>query len=208
MITDFFRGFTATHKTVLIVAALITPGALYGAVSYQAVSIVDPNTGANSLVDAGRRLYVYDPIAGYANNPSNFVKISGSATGDGSYHSIYTVPAGKAFVVKSANMSHFSGIPGNDNYLYIYESNGISLNFVIGYDDTNAAGSHYATLGTGFYLHSGETLQYISNSGGSGTPLATVFSIEGFLVPATAIAAAASLESAQQAIRVGGAPIK
>lgn len=200
MISDFFRGFTATHKTIVIVAAIVTPGALYGAVTFQAVSIVDPNTGANTFVDTGRRLYVYDPISGYANNPANFVRISGQVASDGVLHTAYTVPVGKAFILKSVDMSYFNGTVGSDNYTYFYDVSGGAVTFIAGFDDGNQFGTHNVVLGNGWYLHSGAILEYDSSSGGT---MSTEFSIEGYLVPSGAVPAAASLEGSQQTVRIG-----
>ena len=203
---DFFRGFTASQKTIILVAAIITPGALYGAVTFQAVSIVDPNTGANSFVDIARRLYVYDPIAGYANNPANFVRISGNANGDGNFHSIYTVPGGKALILKSVTMSYYNGVAGNDNYIYFYDSANIGNSYVAGMDDVNLAGNSTVTLGNGWFLHSGDIIKYQSFNGNvspGASQMATVFSLEGYLAPSGAVPAVASFEASQQMIRVG-----
>ena len=204
MLSDLFRGFTATQKTIVIVAAIVTPGALYGAVTFQPVAIVDPITGVNSSIDSSRRLSVYDPIAGYTNNPINYVRISGVVAGDNIYHVVYTVPTGKALILRGANLSYFNGVFGNNNHFYLTDSFATGSSFVVGFDDPNVSGTHNAALGNGWFFHSSDTIQYISFNGSSSVAaMNTSFSLEGFLVPAILVPARASMEAAQQIVQVG-----
>lgn len=187
-----FGIFSGAQITILGALAIITPGAVY-AVTYTSVVVTDPVTGKQALVDAGRRLYVYDPIAGYANNPQNLVQISGSTAPTNSYIVIYTVPVGRALILKSANLSYYGGAAGADNYAYFKTSG----NFITGYDQPNTSGVLSSNLGSGYYIHSGDTISYYST-----TDIA--FSLEGYLVPATAVPLAGTPQSAEQSVSVTG----
>lgn len=181
--------------------AIIAPGAVY-AVTYTSVVITDPLTAKESLVDSGRRLYVYDPIAGYANNPLNFVEISGSGSHTQSVV-FYTVPAGKALILKSASISYYNGAAGADNYAYFYAGTSANpnRNYITGFDDSSAANAHFPSFGSGFYAHSGDTLSFFSS-------VITQFSFQGYLVPASAVPAAGTAAAAEQMVQFGGPPIK
>ena len=70
MFRKILESFNATHITAIIIAAMITPGAVY-AVTESNVVITDAKSGATASVGVSHNLNVYDPIAGYANNPAN-----------------------------------------------------------------------------------------------------------------------------------------
>lgn len=191
-----FGVLSGTQLTILVALAITTPGAVY-AIATTAVAVTDPLSGKQAAVDAGRRLYVYDPIAGYANNPLDLLEISG-LWGSVSSSIIYTVPAGKALILKTINMSYYGGVSGNDNYAYVAGPNG----FIGGFDDTNPDGAHVTNLGSGYYLHSGDTIS-VSASNGANTNFITEYSIEGYLVPSAAVPALGTPESAVQMINHG-----
>jgi len=99
MLDKLLEKLSGRQITAIILALIFVPGAVGAAVTFQPVTIVDPTTGKQSLVDGGRRLYVYDPIAGYRNNPANNVQLS--ASGGVSCSTAWTAPAGKALIVTS-----------------------------------------------------------------------------------------------------------
>jgi hypothetical protein len=183
-----FGPFTGGQLAAIICAAILAPTALY-AVTYTYVAIGYPANGKIAAVDSASRLYVYDPVAGYANSPANLIEISGE-TNTSTTTTVYTVPAGYAFILKSANMSFFNGTSGSDNWTYFYD--GTSDTWVTGFDDPNTVGAHYSTLGSGYYFHSGDIVTYYST-------VNTEYSLEGYLVPANAVPA---VEAPQQ-IKVG-----
>jgi hypothetical protein len=194
-----FGVLSGAQVTILGALAIITPGAVY-AVANTPVVITDPLTGKEGLVDSGRRLYVYDPIAGYANNPFNLVKIAGIPT-VGQYNTIYTVPAGKALILKSANMTYYDGVAGSDNYVYFYGGPATGTSFVTGFDSINLAGAFSDDLGSGYYLHSGDVILVFASS-------PSYISLRGYLVPSNVVPAIGSAEAAEQSVKVGGSQRK
>jgi hypothetical protein len=100
MFRDLVSKLSGGQITTIILALILIPGAVGAAVTFQPIAIVDPSTGRSSYIEPGRKLYVYDPIAGYRNNPANVVHVSMrhfGTTCDGSY----TIPAGKALIITS-----------------------------------------------------------------------------------------------------------
>ena len=202
MLHKLSETFTATHLTAILVAAIFAPTALY-AVTYTNVAITDAKSGSTAYVDPTHHLNTYDPIAGYANNPANYVKMSGNVPADGSYHTIYNIPAEKSLILKSVNMSFYGGTSGADNYTYIYDA-GTTISFITGFDDPNTAGAHYSELGSGWYLTSGDSLQ-IRSVAGADVSMSTEYSIEGYLVPSTAVPTSMSEDFAQYSVQHGSA---
>ena len=105
-----FGVLSGAQVTILCGFAIISPGAVY-AVTYTSVLITDPLTGKQGLVDAARRFYVYNPIAGYANNPLNLVEISGPVMSYGAATIFYTVPVGKELILTCSAIPSFHTIP-------------------------------------------------------------------------------------------------
>ena len=191
MFKKLSETFTATHLVAMFGIAVLAPGAVY-AVTESNVVITDAKSGATASVGVSHNLNVYDPIAGYANNPANYVKITGDAMIGNNI--VYTVPAGKALIVKAVNFTYYNGTSGSDNYLYVQDG----ATFIAGFDDPNAVGTHNADLGNGFFVT--DSLSTVA----SDTPSSDIiFSIEGYLVPSTAVPQANSEAAAQQSVRVG-----
>lgn len=142
--------FTATHLTAILIAAIVTPGAVY-AVSTTPVAVTDPLSGHQAAVDVGRRFWVYDPVAGYANSPLNYVRKSDTCNVSGNTFT-YTPPAGQTFILKAADFSFYTGVSGADNFVYLQNS---TWGFVAGLDSPDVAGSQNIDLGNGFYVRSG-----------------------------------------------------
>jgi len=188
MLRDLLDKFSGRQLTAIILAAILVPGAVGAAVTFNPVAIVDPLTGKQSAVDAARRLLVVDNLAAYENNPQNYVRISGLALGNGSTYQIYTVPAGKSLIIKSVNTTYSGGRAGWDNWIYFYHSTTGPENYIIGFDEPGAMGGHNVSLGNGFYVHSGEALLYKGGTQYGYTYMLNI-SIEGYLVPSTAVPA-------------------
>ena len=95
--------FTGTHLTVLLTAATLTmvPTALWSVAAFTNVAIQDPGTGARVAIDGARRMFVYDQVGDWDQTPANFVRVFGPGFGANNCSHIYTVPAGKALIIKS-----------------------------------------------------------------------------------------------------------
>ncbi len=188
-----FGLFTGGHLTVMFCAAVLAPGAVY-AVAASSVAITDPATGHQAAVDAGRRVYVYDPIAGYANSPLNFVRFAAFCDASGSTFN-YTPPAGDALVVKAADFTFWNGASGNDNFVYLSSTGG----FIAGLNSLDAENFKSSYLGNGFYVRNGEHLVVSCSSDG----LFSNVSIEGYLIPNGAAPPSAAAEVADPRVRNG-----
>jgi hypothetical protein len=190
-----FGLFTGWQLTILGCVALLAPGALYATVTFSPVALVDPTTGAKSLVDSGRRLYVYDPIAGYRNLPSDLVNIQFIAVGGSnsvSCVSAYTIPAGKALVVTSVNgvLTNLNG-EGPDSF-YIDTVSTCPSPDLIGFDQNTTGATPFALdLGLGATAPAGAGL-YIFTFNATATGF-----IRGYLVPANSVPAANTAEAAE-----------
>jgi hypothetical protein len=199
----FMRGIlnklSGTHITIIALAALSVPGGLGAAVVSQAVSIVDATSGVKAFVDAGRRLFVYDPIAGLANHPANIVNIVQSASSDNNIYPVYTPPAGKALIIRSAQFSYY--LNEAQNSLWLYLANQIGAN-KINFQASEKSGSLESVFEPGVVLQNGErlTLRFGSSNGGAKFGMLT---LQGYLVPTSAIPATASLEATQQFVQAG-----
>lgn len=201
MITELLKKFSGAQLTAIVLALIFTPAAVGAAVSFQPVAIVDPSTGKQSYVDNGRKLWTYDPVAGYRNNPYNFFQMSVNPVfADNTLHVIYTVPTGKALILTAVNISHYHGIAGNDNFLYVMTQN--YGRYIAGFDDVNAAGTHTIDLGTGYYLHSGDRLQYLGGNGSNST-MGAIMSLTGYLVPDNTLPPVTAQVAAEQDVVVG-----
>ena len=173
-----FGLFSGAQVALMVCAAIVTPGAVY-AVAFTSVVITDPSTGKEAIVDAYRRLYTYDPIAGYANNPANLVVLAGSCAPN-STKNIFTVPTGKALILKSMHMAYTDGTANFHNAAYFIDNNtGIYLAQFV---DLNAAATFQADFGSGFYIHTGDGFSCQATVTAS-------FTTYGYYVPASAVPA-------------------
>ena len=194
MLREILGKFTGGQLTAIILAAILVPGAVGAAVTFQPVTIVDPNTGSKSYVDPGRKLWVYDPFAGFRNNPANFVEVFVSNLGDSceTFYD-YTIPSGKALVITA-----ISGIEdqyGTSTYagFYVYDAPDCSGKLVAMHASsvTSSLPSAPVTVdyGSGIVVKAGKTLSVFSKHN-----LGYTF-LHGYLVPATAVPAVPSAEA-------------
>lgn len=193
MLRELVNKFSGRQLTAIILAAILVPGAVGAAVTFQSVAIVDPFTRKQAWVDSSRRLSVFDPIAGYRNNPLNMVEIYVSNNISRCETRFqYKVPAGKALII--------TAISGYEQY-YNLSYAGITV-----YDEANCQGavltSHFSPvsnsslyapiaidLGVGILVKPGKTVSVASTSNVGLTFL------HGYLVPAAAAPAAGLAET-------------
>lgn len=190
-----------TQLRILATAALLAPGALGAAVVFQPVAIVDPNSGLTSVVDLARRLYVHDPVAGYANNPINFVNISRSTVSNNEPVAIYAPPAGKALVIKSIQFSYYYNNADNTVFMFLADQLGTTLMNFEGQQNSETINNVYEP---GIILKNNQILTVRFGSDNS-APRYGFLTIQGHLIPAGAVPAAASLEATQQFVNAGQA---
>ena len=171
-----FGIFSGAQVTVMVCAALVTPGALYAA-SYTYVVLTDPITGHGALVDPSRRLSVYDPIAGYSNDPANLVVLAGICAPNATKN-IFTVPTGKALILKTMHMGYFDGTANFKNYVIFIDNNtGI---YMSQFYDLSAVQTFQVDFGSGFYIHAGDGFSCQSS-------VTANFTTYGYYVPAAAV---------------------
>lgn len=186
---------SGTHITILALAAMSVPSALGAAVVYQAVGIVDPTTGTKALVDAGRRLYVHDPIAGFANNPYNTVNLVHSVSSDGKTTAVYTPPAGKALIIKSVQFNYYNNSLLDEIYLSLNNPYGNSLAMIRAHDKAGSLSSVYEP---GIVLRSGQQLSSIFGTSNPSVTKYALLYVQGYLIPANSLPAPSSAEAAEQ----------
>lgn len=195
---NFANTLSGALIPVLMMAALLAPGRLDAA---EAVAIADPNTGSKAYVDSGRRLYVHDPIAGYANNPANFVNIVKTATvGDG-LKTIYTPPAGKALIIKSAHFSHLRNFGKNNVHMEIRENG----NALMAFEAVEAAGTKSAAFEPGLVLHGGAQLKMLFLCWDGASNAVGYLFLQGYLVPSSAVPLAGAAQAAEEVVHTGPA---
>ena len=187
-----FGLFSGTHLIAAFAIATLAPTALY-AVSFTPVAITDSLSGHQAAVDVGRRLYTYDPIAGYGNNPANIFQLSNSCNANAVVR-LYSVPTGKAVIIKAIQMSYNEGTSGFDNFVEFYDTNSLVVALTI--EDPNVVGSHQANLGNGFIVRAGESVSCYSTVPANVT-------MQGYFVPASAVPAAGTAEAVQQSLTAG-----
>lgn len=205
VIREVLSKFTGGQLTAIVITAILCPTAVGASYSFQPVAIIDPATGKQSMVDNGRRLIVYDPVAGDKNNPSNLVNISAYLANNGTTQVLYTVPSGTAIVLTSASMSYFGGVAGNDNYTYCYRKTPTVQHLIANFDDTAVAGTHNMNFGSGIYLRSGDVLR-CQGRNGAGSTMSTAIHFEGYKVSNSSVPAATTQAADDQAVQVGMDP--
>ena len=179
-----FDRLSGTHITIIVCAAILAPSALYGAVTYSNVAIVNPATGTAAVVDNRGHLNVVDYYGEYASNPLNQIDILVSNTGTTCETlAEWPVPNGKAFIITAMS-----------GYKYQYSS---SSNYagVLLWSGSNCSGhlltTHYDSVsqtspaapvavqyGSGIPVAAGSTVSIYSNNNNGFT------SLHGYLVPA------------------------
>ena len=200
MLRRLSETFTATHLVAMFGIAVLAPTTLY-AVAVSNVTITDANTGATAYVDAGRKLWTNDVVNDYTRNPVNAVNISDLSLNNTGFHTIYTIPSGKALLIKSVSSVYFGNTEGNALYSYLYDP---STSIIYNFEGAHVADSISAVLDPGIVVHTG-TLSLLAGGGSNTTTLRTY--IQGYLIPAAvapaAALAAASASEASQIVRSG-----
>jgi hypothetical protein len=182
--------FTGSQLTILLTAAILAfvPTALWSVEAYTRVVIQDHVTGARAAVDPQRRLVVLDQIGAADETPGNFVYVFFNTPNVCT--NVYTVPAGKALVLKSL-------------HAYLFKLNGASPDLqVVMWGAASCSGdvkaaaissqsreSKVADFGNGLVIPAGRTIS-VSSLNNSGTA-----SIYGYLVPAAWVPASASADA-------------
>lgn len=194
-----FGVLSGAQLTIIGALAIVAPGAVY-AVTYTSAGVTDPVTGKLSAVDAGSRLAVYDPIAGYEKNPANLLQISGAYVSNGlTPTNVYKVPTGKALILTSVTFAH-TDYPNKENHGLLFQTNCNLFStyggFIAGYNDAVPDGAYYSDLGSGYFLRSGDCI--VLDTGTA----ANVF-LEGYFVPEAAVPPVSSNGAAQQAVFIG-----
>jgi hypothetical protein len=179
-----FGLFSGTHIVAAFGISVLAPTTLY-AVAFTPVAITDPVSGRQAAVDAGRRLYTYDPIADYANIPANYVQILAICVANTTFTN-YVVPAGQALIAKSIQLIYWSGTVNFFNKVEIYSDdiNGTRRHLML-VADQNVVGTHTADLGNGVITRSGGTI-YCNST------VPVNFILVGYFVPANAVPPAGS----------------
>jgi hypothetical protein len=192
-----FGLFTGAQLTIMTCAAIVVPGALYATVTYTPVAIIDPNTGSLAAVDSARRLWTYNPIEAYTNNPGYLVNIEVGFDESGSNTAFYTVPTGKILLIKAITWTFYNNTTGNNNYLYLYDGAG---NLLTNFEGLTVAANMTEDFPAPVVAHAGG-MYYDYNDGGIGT--GGYLYIQGYLVPSSVVPAAGTPESAQQFVKSG-----
>ena len=198
MLRRLTETFTATHLVALFAIAVAAPSALYAVTTFTNVAVTDSGTGATAYVDAGRKVWTYDPIANYTRNPAYAVNIVDFANSSGSTHSIYTVPSGKVLLIRSVSWSDFQNTEGSNSYYYLSDAGGA---FLYNTEGLHAVNDFSATFDPGLIVRAGALMgQYYGSSAAS----ARVY-IQGYLIPAAAVPAPATSAAAEQFVTTGNA---
>jgi hypothetical protein len=191
MLRDIVNKLSGGQITMIILALILVPGAVGAAVTFQPVAIVDPTSGRPSYIDSGRRLYVYDPVAGYRNNPANIVEINFRNSGTRCEGVAYTVPSGKVLIL--------TNITGNAQYddLQYAEflvidggncSGRVLTSLRSSVSPTSPATPVALDMGGGIVVQPGRTISLYSYHDKGFT------SLHGYLAPASAAPAASSAQ--------------
>jgi hypothetical protein len=205
MLRELLSKLSGGQITTIILTLILVPGAVGAAVTFQPVAIVEPASGRQSYIDIGRKLYVYDPIAGYRNNPANIVTIPISNSGSKCETSRqYVVPAGKALIITA--ISGFENAndstSGSIGFL-VHDGANCTGSLVAAHVSSAANGARYAPvnvdLGVGIAVKAGKTVSLTSFSNFGVTFL------HGYLTPASAVPAAMTAEAANEPASISAA---
>jgi hypothetical protein len=203
-----FGKLSGTQITIILLAlALSGPGTLGAAVVFQSVALIDPISGAKSQVDSARNLHVADTLLDYAHNPANVVNISAALVFEPGVALqptlLYQPPAGKALLIKSAQFAYGDNAAGTTilfEALSTNSSNGSKYKFE--FVANNAAGLLSTVFESPLVVKAGAALTGIFASGAAKRRTASLH-IQGYLVPAAAVPATASVAEAEQFVQVG-----
>lgn len=197
MLKKLAQSFTATHVTVIAVAAILAPSAVY-AVTASNVAITDLVSGKSAAVDTARRLSTYDSVQGARDNPLNLVNISIIADNLTCVRTLYTIPTGKSLIIKSAQWAYFNNTAGSEAYLNI---NNPSSTQIINFESDAAVNSLSYNFDAGVVVHAGALTAHCFSTKNS---FSSFIHVQGYLVPAAAAPMAGSPEAAAQLVSGGG----
>jgi hypothetical protein len=194
--------FSGRQLTTIIVALIIVigvPGTVWAVDTFSNVAIEDPVTGVKAGVDSSKRLKVGDGSGAMTvdgtttdTTPANLIRIFAGATS--SCSNVYTIPAGKALILKSMSVyMHTAGSPGSDVEAVVYPAANCGGGFVAAAISDRAHETVFQTFGSGIGVPTGRTISTLgfNNSG-------TLY-LYGYLVPASAVPANAAAKAAPQA---------
>ena len=191
MLKEISKKLSGGQITLITMTMILAPVTVTAAVTFQPVAIVDPSTGKQSFVDNARRLWVFDPVAGYRNSPANLVRITVSNGGsqcETAYQ--YVVPAGKALIL-TAITGHSTVSSGSYNFAGYYVMDGANCTgallttHVASGTLTNGLTPVTVDLGAGIAVAAGKTVSVLSQNNGGLTFL------HGYLVPSSVVPAMA-----------------
>jgi|SoiMethySBSTD1v2_1073268.scaffolds.fasta_scaffold138027_2 hypothetical protein len=178
--------FTGTHLTILLTAAIlaIIPTALWSVDAFNNVAIQDPISGKKVAVDVARRMFVYDQVGDWDETPANFVTIF--FNGASGCTPIYTVPAGKALILKGMNVYLFKVNTGSvDLQTILFGAASCTGGVIAAALSAQVQESKAVEFGAGIAIPAGHVLSQSSlNNAGTGN-------LYGYLVPAGWVPASA-----------------
>lgn len=201
MIGKLIDKLSGTHITIMVVAALFVPGAIWAA-TYTSVVIQDPSSATRQArVDAAGRLTVVDEYADFSRTPQNFVTIQLNP-GTNCTTKLYTVPAGKALIVTAASTFVYPG-SGGYGFFYLYRgARGACTTYLFGVNSNQAADTVAQSFGNGIAIPSGAVLSAFTGNISSAS-----MTLVGYLVPAATVPALGTPESDAQAVGHGPAAL-
>jgi hypothetical protein len=194
-----FSGRQLTTMVVSLILVLGVPGTVWAVDTFSNVAIQDPVTGVKASVDSSKRLKVGDGSGAMTvdgttteTTPANLVRIFAGASN--SCSNAYTIPAGKALILKSMTAyMHSSGSPGSDVEAVVYPAANCASSFVAAAISDRAHETVFQTFGSGIGIPAGRTISAFGfNSSGT-------LHLHGYLVPASAVPASAPAKAAPQA---------
>jgi hypothetical protein len=191
MIRGLFKH--ASNVPALAIGVLVGATMLSGVAVAAApglVTIADP-TGTNkvSVNGAGQLLAA-------ESNPRNTVRVIAQSSQEGICTNLYTVPAGKALIVKSVNIYDHSTGTGNPEVL-VFHKNCTSVIFEQVFPTSPIYGSAYQDFSLGVPVPSGDKVNFECFSNFVCTVLITGYLVPAALVPANAGTTGAAVPSLQ-----------
>jgi hypothetical protein len=197
------RRPTLPTAIALLALAVASTGTAVAATG-QLVNIADGSNAARlAKVDVAGKLAVGDgagplTVDGAVSEtaPANLVRVFGFPSS--SCPTNYTVPAGKALIIKSITFFAHSTSPGSDSEIDVYSGAGCGSFIAAGVTDRTDE-TIAESFGAGMALPAGSVISsYAYNSAGS-------YALQGYLVPAAAVPAGAA--GAPQSRPQGGGPV-
>jgi hypothetical protein len=194
-----FSGRQLTTMVVSLILVLGVPGTVWAVDTFSNVAIEDPVSGVKASVDSSKRLKVGDgsgamTVDGTITDatPANLVRIFAGA--GSSCSNVYTIPAGKALILKSMTAyMHTAGSPGSDVEAIVYPAANCASALAAAAISDRAHETVFQTFGSGIGVPAGRTISTLGfNTSGT-------VHLYGYLVPASAVPATAAAKAAPQA---------